>query len=179
MIKTLSWFTILKVVCLLVKANWLEQCKNKIGWEDIPIVIGFCRFYLWSPYWQAHAWHGNDISKVWHCTSSQKFTETANPMLLAFPLLIFASFAWGGLLMPKGKLRTKQCANHLSRYNNFAMLATHIGGQKNSIFCTHHLHHHPSISSLKSRGSEATPFATLDFKKSNFCQLWRGIGWCL
>ena len=132
MIKTLSWFTILKlVVCLLVKANWLDQCKNKIGWEDIPIVIGFCRFYLWSPYWQAHAWHGNDISKVWHCTTSQKFTETANPMLLAyFSPADFCKFCVGGLLMPKGKLRTKQCANHLSRYNNFAMLATHIGGQK-------------------------------------------------
>ena len=37
--------------------------------------------------------------------------------------------------MPKGKLRTKQCANHLSCYNNFAMLATHNGGQKKSIFC--------------------------------------------
>jgi hypothetical protein len=63
--------------------------------------------------------------------SSQKFTETAKPMLLAyFSPADFCKFCVGGLLKPKGKLRTKQCANHLSRYNNFAMLATHIGGQK-------------------------------------------------
>ena len=31
--------------------------------------------------------------------------------------------------MPKGKLRTKQCANHLSRYNNFALPPT-FGAKK-------------------------------------------------
>ena len=78
---------------------------------------------------------GTRVTRKWYLKSltlhkQSKVHWNSQPDVAYFSPADFCKFCVGGLLMPKGKLRTKQCANHLSRYNNFAMLATHIGGQK-------------------------------------------------
>ena len=108
MITLLSWFTILRVVCLLVKASWLEQCTNKIGW-DIPIVH---KYRLLSILFVIPILAGTRVTRKWYLKSltlhnQSKVHWNSQPDVACFSPADFLQVLRGGLLMPKGKLRSK------------------------------------------------------------------------
>ena len=106
--------------------------QRSLSYPNSSQVSAFVDF-ICDPHIGRHTRDTEMISQKFDIAQAVKSSlkQPTRPMLLAyFSPADFCKFCVGGLLMPKGKLRTKQCANHLSRYNNFAMLATHIGGQK-------------------------------------------------